>query len=100
MEILTSNTTKPDGPVIKPNATDNWVLFLDVWTHYKKMYWLNHPVEIHNQLRMTYLPEVNGFLFNLILNSATKERLLSHIKFVVVKGLHKEVCRQIFHSTH
>ena len=57
-----------------------------------------------NRLRMTCSPEVNRLLFDLIgnemLNSATEGKLLSHIHIVAVKGLHKEVHQQIFHSTH
>ena len=93
--MQTSNSKKPDCPVIEPNATDNdWELFLDTWTRYKGMCRLTYPVETCNELRMTCSAEVNRLLFDLIraeiLNSATKGRLLSHIRLVT---LHKEIHR-------
>ena len=56
---------------------------------------LGEPIEICNELKMTCFPEVNRLLVDLAeaeaLNSAIKERLLSYIQFIMVKGLHKEV---------
>ena len=52
--------------------------------------------------RSACTPERNRLLFKLIgpkaLNTATEEHLLQQIRFVAVKGLHKEVHRQNFHS--
>ena len=87
------------------NTTDNdRALFLNAWTQYKEMFQLTGAIKIQNELRMTCTPEVSRLLFDLIgtetLNSATEGRHSSHIPFVVVKDLNKEVHQQIFHSTH
>ena len=51
---------------------------------------------------MVCTTKVNRLLFDQlgakILNSATEEQLLLHIRLVVVRGLHKEVHQQNFHS--
>ena len=65
---------------------------------------ISDPVEIRNELRSTCSPVINKLLFDFVgastLNSCTEQQLLAHIKSVAVKGVHKEVHHQKFHSLH
>lgn len=58
--------------------------------------------EIRNELRSACDPSVNEMLFNFVgpdvLNTASEEQLLAHIKSVAVKTVHPEVYRQQFFS--
>ena len=94
---------KPERPVIELHSTDgDWAVFLDAWSRYKDMCEMTDPVVIRNELRITCTPELNRLLFDLMgpetLNTATEEQLLQQIKLITVRGLHKEVYRQEFHS--
>lgn len=75
-------------------------MFVDTWTCYKKMCELMDPAVIWNKLRMACTPEVNRLLFGVVgaetLNS--DEQLLQQIQLIDVKGLHKKVHRENFHS--
>ena len=92
---------KPDRPIIEGNWNDSeWALFLDTWRRYKIMASLTQADEIRMELRAACSSDVNKFLFEFvgpnILDNATEEQLLAHIKSVAVKGLHKEVHRVTF----
>lgn len=94
---------KPERPSIGLDTTEGeWALFLDTWARYKDICRLKDQVVIRNELRATCTPETNRLLFELIgptrLNTATEGYLLQQIRLVAVKGLHKEVHRQSFHS--
>ena len=99
----TPHVKTPERPSIGLDTTEaEWALFIDSWTRYKSMCGLADPAVIRNELRTTCTADANRLLFELvgpeILKSATEEFLLEKIKLVTVKGLHKEVQRQIFHS--
>ena len=98
-----SHVRKQNRPSIALDTTDgDWALFIDEWTRYKDMCRLKDSAVIRNELRSVCTPETNRLLFELIgpeaLNTATEEHLLQQIQLVAVKGLHKEVHRQNFHS--
>ena len=65
---------------------------------------LSDPTKIRNELRSTCSNAINKLLFDFVgagaLNTCTLEQLLSHIKSVAVRGVHKEVHRQKFHGLH
>ena len=65
---------------------------------------ISNLVEIRNELRSTCSMVISKLLFDFVgadqLNSCTEQQLLAHIKSVVVKGVHKEVHHQKFHSLH
>lgn len=98
-----SHVRKPERSTVGLDATDeDWMMFVDTWTCYKKMCELMDPAVIWNKLRMACTPEVNRLLFGLVgaetLNSATDEQLLQQIQLTDVRELHKEVHRENFHS--
>lgn len=62
-----------------------------------------NPAEIQNELKSSCPPpQTNRLLFDLVgvdtLSMLIEEQLLTHIKQVVLKSLHKEVYHQTFHS--
>ena len=76
---------KPDRPIIEGNWNDSeWALFLDTWRRYKIMASLTQADEIRMELRAACSSDVNKFLFEFvgpnILDNATEEQLLAHIK--------------------
>ena len=94
---------KPERPVIELDSSNgDWILFMDTWNQYKEMCKLTNPSTIYNELRMACIPELNRLLFDLMgaeaLNMASGDQLLQYIKLVAVRGLHKEVHWQNFHS--
>ena len=94
-------TKKPNGPVFEDDSTDeHWALFIDAWGRYKEMCDLTNLVEIRNELKTAYSPNINKFLFHLFgpetLNIAKEEQLLHHIRLVAMKGLHEEVHMRTF----
>ena len=96
---------RPDRPIIDADATDSdWAMFINSWERYKTMTKISDPVEIRNELRSTCSSVINKLLFDFVgastLNTCSEQQLLSHIKSVAVKGVHKEVHRQKFHSLH
>ena len=98
-----SRRYKPARPLITSDCTDNkWIIFADAWRRYKVMARLTDPDDIRNELRSACDPSVNEMLYNFvgpdILNTATEDELLSHIKSVAVKSVHREVYRQQFSS--
>ena len=99
---FSSNAKKPHRPIIEQDSMDNdWALFTDSWQFYKDMCRLRDISEIRNELRSSCSSDVNKLLFNLISSdrlSASETELLTFIKSVAVKGMHKEVHRQTFHS--
>ena len=89
--------------VITADCSDNkWIVFTDAWCRYKEMSGLVDPDAIRHELRATCDPAVNEMLFNFVgpdvLNVASEEQLLAHIKSVAVKTVHREVYRQQFFS--
>ena len=99
----TPHVKSPERPSIGLDITEGeWSLFVDSWTRYKTICRLTDPTIIRNELRAACSVDTNRLLFELIgpeiLNSATEEHLLQKIRLVTVRGLHKEVQRQIFHS--
>ena len=94
---------KPERPIIHANIDDQeWAIVEDSWGRYKKMCRLNEAdVEsIRLELRECCSPEVNKFLFEYVgptkLNACSEAELLTHIKSVAVKVVHKEVHRMAF----
>ena len=92
---------RPDRPIIEGNWSDSdWALFLDTWRRYKVMAGLSQEEEIRMELRAACSSDVNKLLFEFvgptILDTATEDQLLSHIRKIAVKGLHKEVHRVNF----
>ena len=96
-----SSVKKPDRPVIEANLSDNdWALFLDTWSRYKRMTKVSDEEEKTMELRACCSADINKLLFDFVgpatLNTATESSLLAHIKSVSVKGVHKEVHRLAF----
>ena len=94
---------KPERPVTELDSSDDdWALFIDTWNQYKEMCKLTNPSIICNELRTACTPELNRLLFDLMgaeaQNTASEDQLLQYIKLIMVRGLHKEVHRQNFHS--
>lgn len=94
-------TKRPDRPVINANIDDReWALFEDTWNRYKVMTGLSSEEEIRMELRASCSVDVNKFLFEFVgptvLNNATEEELLNHIRKIAVKSTHKEVHRMNF----
>ena len=96
---------EPECPMINANIDDQeWALFIDSWARYKKMCNLSDDDldNIRLELRECCSPDVNKFLFEYIgpskLNVCTENELLSYIKSVAVKVVHKEVHRMAFNS--
>ena len=92
---------RPNRPMVEASSSDNdWALFLDTWGRYKRMTRLVTEDGITMELRACCSIDVNRLLFDFIgpevLNRATEEDLLNHIKSVAVKGVHKEVHRLTF----
>ena len=92
-------TKRPDRPVINANIDDReWALFEDTWNRYKVMTGLSSEEEIRMELRASCSVDVNKFLFEFVgptvLNNATEEELLNHIRKIAVKSTHKEVHRK------
>ena len=96
-----SQRMKPERPIIDADSSDNkWIIFQDAWNRYKEMTALRNVDEIRNELRSACTAAVNEMLFNFVgpevLNNATEDELLEHIKSVAVKTVHPEVYRQQF----
>ena len=94
---------RPDRPTIEADSSViDWAMFIDSWTHYKAMAKITTLTDTRNELRSSCSPTVNRLLFDFVgaetLNSCTEQQLLQHIKSVAVKGIHKEVHHQRFHS--
>ena len=96
---------KPDRPTVNANIDDReWALFIDSWGRYKRMSKLkDEDVEnIRLELRECCSSDVNKFLFEYIgatkLDGATEAQMISYIKSVAVKVVHKEVHRMAFNS--
>ncbi len=92
---------RPDRPVVEANCSDNeWDIFLDSWRRYKTMARLTRPDEVASELLTCCSADVNKSLYEFIgsaeLDRSTEEQLLTHIKSVAVKGVHKEVHRLRF----
>ena len=93
----------PDRPTIEADSSDiDWAMFIDSWTRYKAMAKIITLTDTHSELRSSCSPTINRLLFDFVgaetLNSCTEQQLFQHIKSVAVKGIHKEVHRQRFHS--
>ena len=94
---------KPKKPVIELDSSNgDWALFMNTWNWYKEMCKLTNLSTICNELRTACTPELNRLLFDLMgaeaLNTASEDPLLQYIKLIAVRGLHKEVRQQNFHS--
>ena len=99
----TTHAKPPERPSVGLDISESqWALFIDSWNRYKNICRLTEPNVIRNELRAACTDEVNRLLFELIgpesLNTATENYMLQQIRLITVKGLHKEVQRQIFHS--
>ena len=101
----TGKSRKPDRPIINAGIDDReWALFMDTWTRYKSMIGLSDTDEatVRQELRTACSPEVNKLLFEYvgaqILDVCTEVELLSHVKSVAVKTVHKEVHRMAFNK--
>jgi hypothetical protein len=96
---------KPERPTVNANIDDReWALFVDSWGRYKRMSKLKDE-EVENirlELRECCSSDVNKFLFEYIgstkLDVATENQMMSYIKSVAVKVVHKEVHRMAFNS--
>ena len=101
---------KPDRPMVNANIDDReWALFMDRWGRYKDMCYLNGTDidtkrHIRLELRECCSSDVNKCLFEYVGPAKLDDpgldetRLLSYIKSVAVKVVHKEVHRMTFHS--
>ena len=100
-----SRSKRPDRPLINAGIDDReWELIREAWTRYKLMCEIDDGdvAKIRLELRASCSAEVNKFLFEYvgtpILNVATEEELLDHIKSVAVKTVHKEVHTLAFNA--
>ena len=100
-----SRSKRPDRPLINAGIDDReWELIREAWTRYKLMCEIDDDdvYKIRLELRASCSAEVNQFLFEYVgtatLNVATEEELLSHIKSVAVKTVHKEVHTLAFNA--
>ena len=98
---IKKKTKTPDRPTIDANIDDReWELFKDSWRRYKTMTDLTEVDDIRMELRAACSKDVNRLLFEFvgatILDTATEDDLLTHIRSVAVKGTHKEVHRLNF----
>ena len=98
-------TKRPDRPVINTGIDDReWALAEDSWTRYKQMcnFTPTDVDAIRLELRASCSEDLNKQLFEYVgatvLNTCTEAQLLTHIKLVAVKTVHKEVHRQVFNS--
>ena len=96
-------TEKPKRPQIEANMDDtDWVVFGDSWSRYKRMTGLQEADKICLELRTACSTEVNKLLFEFIgateLNrtNLSEDDLMTHIKQVAVRSVHKEVHRMNF----
>ena len=100
---VATNAKKPNRPIVEASISDNdWALFLDSWKRYKRLVRVTGAEEVAMELRECCSTDVNKLLFQFVgpdaLDRATEEELLSHVKAVAVKGVHKEVHRLKFTS--
>ena len=82
-----SRTKKPDRPVINAGMDDReWAVYLDSWSLYKNMTGINDANVLRNELRASCSNDLNKMLFEFVgadvLNAATEEDMLKHIKSV------------------
>ena len=91
---------KPNRPSIDSETDElNWIIFQDNWARFKLMADLQDEKEICLELRETCSAEVNRLLYQykgadaLNANNLKEKDLLSYIKIVAVKSIHKEVHR-------
>ena len=79
-----------------------WALFDDSWGRYKKMANITDLETIRMELRAACSTDVNKMLFEFVgsetLDTCTEADLLSHIKSVAVRTVHKEVHRMVFNT--
>ncbi len=95
-----SKAVKFSRPSIDVETTEGeWAVFKDNWDRFKRMAKLTDVTEIRDHLRQCCAPLLNKRLFDVqgadVLNSASEASLLSWIKDIAVKEVHKEV-----HRTH
>ena len=98
-----SHTKKPDRPTVESGMNDReWALFDDSWGRYKKMANITDLETIRMELRAACSTDVNKMLFEFVgsetLDTSTEADLLSHIKSVAVRTVHKEVHRMVFNT--
>ena len=96
-----SKSVKPTRPSIDIDTSEGeWALFDDEWARFKQMAKLVVDDEIRDNLRQCCTPQLNKRLFDVkgaaTLNVASEQDLLSWIKEIAVKGVHKEVHRTQF----
>ena len=97
------STKKPERPSVIGGMGDrDWAVFLDDWSRYKIMAALRDEDAIRMELRACCVNDVNKILFEFVgptrLNGCTEDELLTHIKSVAVKSVHKEVHRMNFNK--
>ena len=94
-------TKRPDRPTVNVNIDEReWELFKDTWQRYKTMTGLAGEDGIRMELRASCSSDVNKLLFEFVgatmLDTASEQELLGHIRSIAVKGTHKEVHRMNF----
>ena len=96
-----SKAVKPERPTVDLDTSEGeWAVFEDNWSRFKRMAKLTTDVEIRDNLRQCCSAQLNMRLFDVkgaaTLDAASEEELLSWIKEIAVKGIHKEVHRTRF----
>jgi hypothetical protein len=99
--VDTARGAKPLCPSVDMETTESeWGLFLDSWSRYKRMTNLTDATVVRDNLRQCCAPSLNKRLFDVhtgaVLDAASETELLSWIKGLAVKGVHKEVHRTQF----
>ena len=93
-----AKSVKPVRPSIDIETTEGeYAIFEDQWSRFKRMAKLTTIEDIRDNLRQCCTEQLNKRLFDIqgaaALNNATENDLLTWIKEVAVKGVHKEVHR-------
>ena len=93
-----SKSVKPVRPSIDIETTEGeYAIFEDQWSRFKRMAKLTTLVDIRDNLRQCCTDPLNKRLFDIkgaaALNNSNEDELLTWIKGIAVKGVHKEVHR-------
>ena len=96
-----SRSVKPTRPTIEIDTTEGeWAVIEDQWARFKRMTKLTDLTDIRDNLRQCCSTQLNKRLFDTkgadLLNAASEANLLTWIKEIAVKGVHKEVHRTQF----
>ena len=95
-----SKSVKPVRPSVDIETTEGeWAIFEDQWSRFKRMAKLTAIVDIRDNLRQCCADQLNKRLFDIrgsgALDNASEIELLTWIKEIAVKGVHKEVHRTL-----